>query len=129
MMGDGQSFGRPFQKGEGGRMKGSRNKLSVAFLNDFLEEWREGGREAMRIMRIERPAEFVKTAAYLMPKEMTLEVGPLQELSDDKLITYIEYTERELERRALSIESREESQTDGRQAPLLQAIPKTKIVS
>ena len=79
-----------FKKGQGGRPKGSRNKLNAAFLTDLCEEWREGGKEAIRIMRLERPAEFVKTVAYLMPKEMQIEVGPLQEISDERLIEYIE---------------------------------------
>src|SRR5262249_18095032 len=35
-----------FQKGQGGRPRGVRNKLSAAFLHDLLEEWTEGGRQA-----------------------------------------------------------------------------------
>jgi len=54
-----------FKPGQGGRMKGARNKISAAFLNDLLEEWSEGGREAMRIIRLERPSEFVKVVACI----------------------------------------------------------------
>src|SRR5262245_23768760 len=95
-----------FQKGQGGRQRGARNRLGAAFLNDLLEEWQAGGREALRIARIEDPVRFSAMVASLLPKEMTIEVGPVQEIPDDKLIAYIEYTERELERRAISIESR-----------------------
>lgn len=113
---------QPGQPKTGGRAKGVRNKLSHAFLTDLLEEWSAGGREALRIARVEDPVRFSIMVASLLPKEMTLEVGPLQELPEDKLIAYIEYTERELERRALSIESREESQRDGVEAELLPAL-------
>jgi hypothetical protein len=112
----------PFEKGmvkTGGRAKGVRNRLSAAFLNDLLEEWTIGGREALRIARMEDPVRFSIMVANLLPKEMQIEVGPLQELSEDKLIAYIEYTERELERRALSIESRTESQADREPVELL----------
>src|SRR5262245_65486993 len=108
-----------------GRPKGSRNRLSQEFLNDLLEEWREGGREAMRIMRLERPAEFVKVVGSILPKELTVEVGPLQEISDDRLLEYIEYTERQLERRTLSIEDRTESQADRGPAPILSPVSET----
>ena len=118
-----------FKPGQGGRMKGARNKISAAFLNDLLEEWSEGGREAMRIMRLERPSEFVKVVASVLPKELTVEVGPLQEISDDRLIEYIEYTERQLEQRTRSIEDRTESEANGEQARLLQAIPRSEILA
>jgi len=118
-----------FEKGmvkTGGRAKGVRNKLAGAFLNDLLEEWAIGGREALRIARVEDPVRFSIMVASLLPKEMQIEVGPLQELPEDKLIAYIEYTERELERRTLSLESRTESTADGGSAPVLLSLPETK---
>jgi hypothetical protein len=116
-----------FEKGhpkQGGRPKGVRNKLSHTFLSDLLEEWQAGGREALRIARIEDPIRFSIMVASLLPKELTVEVGPLQEISDDRLIEYIEHTERELASRLRSIESRTDAQEDGRQAPVLQTLPK-----
>jgi hypothetical protein len=121
-----------FQPGKpktGGRQRGARNKLGAAFLNDLLEEWQEGGREALRIARLEDPVRFSAMVASLLPKEMTLEIGPLQELPDDRLIEYIEYAERQLERRAHSIESREESQGDGEQALVLQTVQSPEEIS
>jgi hypothetical protein len=119
----------PFEKGmtkTGGRAKGVRNKLSHAFLNDLLEEWAIGGREALRIARVEDPVRFSAMVASLLPKEMTVEIGPLQELPDERLIEYIEYTERQLAGRLERIESREEPQGDGGPAPVLLSLPETK---
>src|SRR5262249_7281929 len=115
-----------FQKGQGGRPRGVRNKLSAAFLHDLLEEWTEGGRQALKIARIEDPVRFSVMVASLLPKEMLLEVGPLQEISDDQLTAYLEYAERELEHRRRSIESREDAETDGRPAPLLLSVSQAK---
>ena len=60
-----------FQKGmekTGGRKPGARNKLSHAFLEAFAADFEAHGVEAIRIVRMERPAEYLKVAAYLMPK-------------------------------------------------------------
>ena len=58
-------FGTPFQPGQksAGRVRGARNKLSMAFVEALAEEFRQHGAEAIRIMRIERPTEFIKVIA------------------------------------------------------------------
>jgi hypothetical protein len=40
-------------------------------------------------VRIERPAEYVKIVAGLMPKEFTIEDNRLADLTDDELETFI----------------------------------------
>src|SRR5262245_65788033 len=115
-----------FQKGQGGRPRGVRNRLSAAFLNDLLAEWAEGGRQALRIARIEDPVRFSAMVAALLPREMMIEVGPLQEISDDQLTAYLEYAERELEHRRRSIESREDAETDRGPAPILLSVSQAK---
>ena len=97
-----------FKKGEGGRAKGSRNKLSAAFLNDLCEEWREGGREAIKIMRLERPAEFVKTVAYLMPREFEINKNRLKDLTDEQIVSLISIAGSNLASSAGESESGEE---------------------
>ena len=67
-----------FEKGRpksGGRTRGARNKLSVAFLEAFAADFEQHGEEVIKIVRIERPHEYLKVAAYLMPKEFTGEAA------------------------------------------------------
>ncbi len=68
-----------FQKGRdktGGRVKGSRNKLSMAFVEALAKEFDEHGAEAIRIMRIENPSDFLKVIAAVIPKEFIGEFHP-----------------------------------------------------
>jgi Family of unknown function (DUF5681) len=53
-----------------GRPAGAKNRLQGDFLHALAEDFREHGVEAIRIMWIERPAEYVKVVASLMPNEL-----------------------------------------------------------
>jgi hypothetical protein len=79
--------GRPFQKGEGGRPKGARNKLQEAFWKDFAAAWEAKGAEAIAKVAQDDPATFLKVAASVMPKdvEMRVEHRRANELTDDEL--------------------------------------------
>jgi hypothetical protein len=68
----------------GGRPLGSRNRINKQFLDDFLAEWQEGGRKAIKIMRIQHPGDFVRVAASLLPKEFVVE-NVLTEIDDGEL--------------------------------------------
>lgn len=75
---------KPGQSGNpAGRPKGSRNKFSEAFLSDFCADWEEHGVVAIRTMRAERPHEYVKVAASLLPKEFKIETT--SDLTDEQL--------------------------------------------
>ena len=84
---------RPGPNG-GGRPAGARNKLSTKFLNDLLDDWAEHGAGAIRIMRIERPSEYVKCVASILPKEFSLETGALTDISDDDIASYLAVLQR-----------------------------------
>jgi hypothetical protein len=68
----------------GGRPAGTRNKLSSAFLEDLLAEWREHGKGAIRILRIEEPGAFVRVVASTLPKEFTIE-NVMSDVTDEQL--------------------------------------------
>ena len=61
-------FGEP-SAGRPGRRPGTRNMLTKKLIEDLYSEWIEGGRDALRIMRVEEPAQFVKAALATLPRE------------------------------------------------------------
>src|SRR5262245_43715367 len=59
-----------FQKGQakqGGRRKGSRDKIATALLEAIAKDFEEHGEEVIKIARVERPAEYLKLCASLIP--------------------------------------------------------------
>jgi hypothetical protein len=76
------SLFEPGRKKTGGRAKGARNKLSVAFLEAFAADFEQHGAEVIKIVRVEKPSEYLKTAAYLMPKEFEITETRLMEIPD-----------------------------------------------
>jgi len=54
----------------GGRPKGARNKLARTFLEDCYADWQEHGAAAIKVMRMEDPAEYCKMMASLVPREL-----------------------------------------------------------
>ena len=64
-----------FKKGNsgGGRPPGSKNKISEDFLQSFHKVWLEHGEGALQRMVDERPAEFIKVAASLIPKDFHIQ--------------------------------------------------------
>ncbi len=64
-----------FGEGNPGRPKGSRNKLSEAFLRVLSDDFQENGIEVIERLRQESPAQYANVIAKLMPKLMELS-GP-----------------------------------------------------
>ena len=80
-----------FEKGHSGRPAGTRNKLCSALLADLAADWAEGGADAIKIMRIEEPAQYCKMMTSILPRELWLE-NTTTELDDnqiDELIFHI----------------------------------------
>lgn len=59
--------------GGGGRQKGSRNKLSEAFVTDLFDDWQVHGRDTIRKVREEKPEIYLRVAASLIPREFKVE--------------------------------------------------------
>lgn len=74
-----------FGPGNPGRPKGARNKLGEAFLNDMLDDWEKHGTAVIETVRAEKPDQYLKVVASILPKEMNVRVSELEELSDDEL--------------------------------------------
>lgn len=73
----------------GGRPKGSRNKLGEAFLDDMFEDWRENGKAAIIAVRTDKPDQYLKVVASILPKELNVNVNEVDSLTDDELIERI----------------------------------------
>jgi Family of unknown function (DUF5681) len=78
----------PWRSGQSGnpagRRKGSRNQLGEDFLRDLYNAWTEHGPAALKAAAQEKPAEFCKMVASLLPKKINLK-NELSEFTDEQL--------------------------------------------
>jgi hypothetical protein len=70
---------------KGGRPAGSRNKLVNAFVDALFQDFEQHGPAAIRIMRVERPADYVRVVAGLVPKELLVQESALAGMSDEEI--------------------------------------------
>ena len=68
----------------------------MAFVEVLAAEFSEHGAEAIRVCRVERPHEFVKIIASIMPKEFEITDNRLAAITDEELDVFIEYARRQL---------------------------------
>lgn len=76
-----------FEKGNPGRPRGAKNKLTEAFWKDFATAWEAKGATALEKVADEDPSTFVRVAASVMPKEseVTLRRMVASQIGDDEL--------------------------------------------
>lgn len=68
-----------------GRPLGARTKLSDAFLTDMLAAWQRHGTQAIETFVQDRPQDFVKLVATILPRHFNIKVNELDELTDEQL--------------------------------------------
>ena len=95
---------KPGHNIKNGRPKGSRNKLAQRVFDDILRHWNESaggdlckGQAALELLYREKPGEYLKLTASVLPKEFVFE-NAVTELDDEELDHMIEM----LHERALS---------------------------
>ena len=59
--------------GAAGRPLGARHKFATKFFEDLQADWQKHGAKTIAEVRKERPGDYLKTAANLVPKELTLD--------------------------------------------------------
>jgi hypothetical protein len=71
--------------GIGGRPVGARNKLGEAFIQALHDSFNEHGPETIEQVRTEKPDQYLKVIASLLPKDVNLSVNNEIEMTDDEL--------------------------------------------
>ena len=100
-----------FKKGQpktGGRRKGSRDRIATALLEAIAADFEEFGYEAVKIARVERPVEYLRVVASLLPKEFEITDNRLKDIDDSELDFFIELA-RQRRAAAGDTDSREET--------------------
>ena len=86
-----------FQPGHSGRPKGARNRLAAQVFEDILRHWCEPaasgsklckGAEALETLYKEKPGEYLRLTASVLPKEFVFEnvVSELDDAQIDELL-------------------------------------------
>lgn len=77
---------KPFEAGNPGRPKGSRNKLGEAFIEAMHDDFLEHGKTVIETVRAEKPDQYLKVIASILPKELHVKDASLDDMSDNELI-------------------------------------------
>lgn len=81
---------KPGQSGNpNGRPKGSRNKLGEAFIEDMHADWEAHGKDAIVRVRTEKPEQYLKVVASILPKDLNVNINKTDDLTDEQLIERI----------------------------------------
>ena len=75
---------KPGQSGNpAGRPKGSRHKLGQAFIEALHADFEVHGEQVIETVRLEKPDQYMKVVASLLPKEFKIETT--SDLTDEQL--------------------------------------------
>ena len=69
--------------------KAVRTKLGELFLEDMLCAWESRGAAAIHALIEKSPHDFLKAVASLMPKDVTVNVNQIGEMTDEQLLERI----------------------------------------
>lgn len=82
---------KPGQSGNpNGRPKGSRNKLGEVFIQAMHEDFCEHGADVIAKVRIEKPDQYLRVVASILPQQLNVKVTPFEEMTDDQLRKHAE---------------------------------------
>jgi hypothetical protein len=69
-----------------GRPRGSRNKLSDDFVAALYDDFHNHGSAAIAACRAQKPDVYVRVIASLLPRDVSIKVQQLDDLTDDQLM-------------------------------------------
>jgi hypothetical protein len=73
----------------GGRPKGARSHLGEVFLEALRDDFVEHGVAAIAKVRDEKPDQYLKVIASILPRDLNINVNQMDNLTDDQLIERI----------------------------------------
>jgi hypothetical protein len=111
-----------------GRTKGIKNKLSHKFLQALAADFEEHGDGVIRICRVERPHEYLKLIAGLMPREFEVTNTHITEIPDANLDELIYVFEERIRGFIAGADGGEAAEANGEQTPVLQALSETALI-
>ena len=74
-----------FKPGNPGKPKGCRHKLGEAFISALHEDFQEHGVRVIETVRSEKPDQYLKVVASLLPKQFELPESGLAKFTDEQL--------------------------------------------
>lgn len=87
--GDEKAKDTRFQPGQianpAGRPKGSRNRLGEDFVKALADDFEKHGPQAITKVRADRPQDYLKVIASLLPKQAEITVNEYEQLNDAQL--------------------------------------------
>lgn len=77
---------KPGQSGNPkGRPVGARNKLGEDFIEAMHADFKTHGKAAIETVRTEKPDQYLKVIASIVPKDLNVNVNSFDGMSDDEL--------------------------------------------
>jgi hypothetical protein len=74
-----------------GRPKGSRNKLGEEFIAALYADFVTNGEAAIERVRLEKPDQYLKVIAAIVPKELAIAANPLDDVTDAELADMLQH--------------------------------------
>jgi len=87
---------QPGREKTGGRRGGARHKLSTDFLESFAADFAQHGAAVIKVARVERPIEYLKIVAGILPKELEICDSRLKDLTDEEIDALITQLKQQL---------------------------------
>jgi hypothetical protein len=103
----------------GGRRRGARNRISTALLEAIAKDFEQHGEETIKITRMEKPTEYLKIVASLLPREFEITDSRLTDVSDEEIDRIIDIARRQLIDITPNSGSRESAAENGEPVKLL----------
>lgn len=114
-------FAPGFSGNPGGKPVGTRNGLVANFLDKLKKDFDAHGEQAIVEMREQKPAEYIKAIASLVPKDVHVSAQPLHAMTDDELYAAVASIQRYLDSGAAASGDREA--IEGEASRVLPALP------